>query len=540
MRQESESDEVEGDSSWSLESPGVDSPVESGPAAAEGSSVSREAAKGVMWLTAQTWLARAGGLVTIVILTHLLAPEAFGLLAVATTLLTLTYILSDLGLSTYVVQAATVDRRSLSTAFWVSNLGGVLLGLAIMFGATPLAALLRVPESAPILRAMTIIVILISLTSVPLALLRRRMAFPLLAIQGSVSALVAQIAALLAALGGLGVWALVLQLVVGQVIASVWIWVSARWRPTIDFSRTEFVVMARFGVKVVGTGLVSVGRAWAETGVIVACLGVRDLGYLSIAQRLVQTATELSGSAILPVAIVAFAKVKSSKERLRAAHSKATAVSQTIVTPIMVFIAVCAPVLVPFLFGQEWTVSAQVAQLLAISAALSFGTSLDRGMFEGLGRPGRWFALVTAVYTLSVVLISLAVRQGLLVVAFAYVITSTIETLGRWTVVSRFLEVSVARTARPFLRIAPAAFAAALAGAGSLWLLRDAPALVSLAVAGVLVLGVYVVMIRLIIPGTWTDLVGLLPGRRRTGEVEASKPPSAPSATATTTPPPKP
>ena len=57
-----------------------------------------------------------------------------------------------------------MDRRSLSTAFWVSNLGGVLLGLAIMFGATPLAALLRVPESAPILRAMTIIVILISLT----------------------------------------------------------------------------------------------------------------------------------------------------------------------------------------------------------------------------------------------------------------------------------------------------------------------------------------------------------------------------------------
>ena len=34
--------------------------------------MSREAAKGVMWLTAQSWLARAGGLVTIVILTHLL------------------------------------------------------------------------------------------------------------------------------------------------------------------------------------------------------------------------------------------------------------------------------------------------------------------------------------------------------------------------------------------------------------------------------------------------------------------------------------
>lgn len=470
-----------------------------------------------MWLSAQSWLARAGGLVTIAILTRLLAPEAFGLLAVASTLLTLTYVLSDVGLSTYVVQAVSLDKRTLSTAFWVSNLGGVLMGLAIMLGAAPLATLLRVPEAAPILRAMTIIMVLISLTSVPLALLRRRMAFRMLAVQWSVAALVAQVAAILAALGGLGVWALVLQLVVGQVIASISIWIAARWRPTFEFSPSEFVVMARFGIKVVGTGLINVGRGWAETGIIAAVLGIRELGYLAIAQRLVQTAIELSGSAILPVSTVAFAKVNSSKERLRAAHAKATAVSQTIVTPLMVFVAVSAPVLVPFLFGQEWTRSALLVQPLAISAALSFGTSLDRGMFEGVGRPGRWFAFTAVVYTVSVGLVSVTARHGVLVVAFAYVVISTIETLGRWTVASRFLESTVAHTARPFLMVVPAAVGSALAGAGSLWLLRSAPVLVSLVVAGVLVLGVHVALTRVITPATWMDMVALRPRRRHIG-----------------------
>ena len=46
-------------------------------------SIGTQAARGVLWMTAQNWLARAGGLVTIAILTRLLAPEDFGLLAVA-------------------------------------------------------------------------------------------------------------------------------------------------------------------------------------------------------------------------------------------------------------------------------------------------------------------------------------------------------------------------------------------------------------------------------------------------------------------------
>lgn len=514
MRQGPEPDDVDADSSPDRPTPEQEEPGT--PAAqVEGSSIGQAAAKGVMWLTAQSWLARAGGLVTIAILTRLLEPEAFGLLAVASTLLTLTYVLSDVGLSTYVVQAATVDNRTLSTAFWVSNLGGVLMGLAIMVGASPLASLLRVPEAVPILRAMTIIMVLISLTSVPLALLRRRMAFRLLAVQWSVAALVAQIAAILAAVGGLGVWALVLQLVVGQVIASTSIWIAARWRPTFEFSRQEFGVMARFGIKVVGTGMVNVGRGWAETGIIAAVLGVRELGYLSIAQRLVQTATELSGSAILPVSTVAFAKVNSSRARLRAAHAKATAVSQTIVTPLMVFLAVSAPMLVPFLFGQEWTISAMLVQPLAISAALSFGVSLDRGMFEGVGQPGRWFVFTAVAYSLSVALISVTARHGVLVVAFMYVAISTVETLGRWTVASRYLEATVVNTARPFLMVVPAAVASALVGAGSLWLLRDTPAVVSLALTGILVLAVHLGLTRLITPATWRNILELIPGRRR-------------------------
>lgn len=490
--------------------PTVDPTVDPATARVE-ESVGSQAAKGVMWMTAQTWLARAGGLLTLAILTRLLAPEDFGLLAVATTLLTLTYVLSDLGLATYVVQAAQIDRRSLSTAFWVSLAGGVILASAIFLGAPAIADLLRIPQSVPILRAMTLIVLMISATSVPLALLRRRMSFRLLAVQASIGAILAQIAAIVAAFNGLGVWALVLQLVVGQVVASVATWFSARWRPTLEFSVPDFTVMSGFGVHVVGSGLVFLARTWAETGIIAAGIGIRELGYFNIAQRLVQTAMELSGAALHPVSTVAFAKVSGSADRLRDAHARAAAASQTVVTPLMVFIAVAAPVLVPFLFGPEWIVSATIAQPLAIAAVLAFGAQLDHGLFDGAGRPGRWLAFATVICLCSIALTSLTVSRGVVVVAAAFVITATIELIGRWLIVGRLLQMSVLDASKPFLLVLPSAIASALAGMGMMALLESAPPLVSLAVTGLSILAVHLIGVRFITPAPWADLIGLIP-----------------------------
>ena len=478
-------------------------------------SVGKQAASGVLWMTAQTWLARAGGLVTIAILARLLSAEDFGLVAVASTLLTLTYVLSDLGLSTYVVQAVAVDRRSLSTAFWVSLLSGFTLGLGIFLGAPGIAELFHAPRAEPILQAMTLIVVLISLTSVPLALMRRRMQFRLLAYQFSIGAVLAQVAAIVAAFAGLGVWALVIQLVVGQVVASFTQWVSARWHPTLEFSRADFAVMIRYGINVVGSGLVFVGRGWAETAIIAAGLGMRELGYLNIAQRLVQTATDLSGAAILPVSTVAFAKVNSSKARLRDAHARATAVSQTIASPIMVLIVVSAPVLVPLLFGPEWGLSARLAQPLAIAATLSFGTAIDRGLLDGVGRPGRWLAFTTAICAMSVALVALAVPSGLLVIAVVSVAVSCVELVGRWFLLGHFLEAGFLPTARPWVMVAPAVLISGLAGSGTMWVLRGAPDLVTLAVTGLVVLAAHLLVTRLVTPHTWTEMLSLAPGRRR-------------------------
>src|SRR6478736_3798763 len=84
---------------------------------AGGGALGRPAASGTLWLAAQRWVVRVTGLVTVAVLTRLVTPEQFGVVAAASAVIPFVLMLSELGLSVYIVQAPELSRRTLSTAF---------------------------------------------------------------------------------------------------------------------------------------------------------------------------------------------------------------------------------------------------------------------------------------------------------------------------------------------------------------------------------------------------------------------------------------
>ena len=64
-------------------------------------------------------------------------------------------------------------------------------------------------------------------------------------------------------------------------------------------------------------------------------LGSAALGYLSVAQRLVQVTRDLAATALVPVSTVVFAKVRDSAGRLQSAYLKALSISYSAVSPMM-------------------------------------------------------------------------------------------------------------------------------------------------------------------------------------------------------------
>ena len=483
---------------------------QSGDHREEPAGLGRAAASGAAWLTAQKWAIRLSGLVTIAVLARLIAPEGFGVVAAASAVLPFILLLSDLGLSTYLIQADDPDERVLSTGFWFSLCAAVVLGGAL-FAAVPLIVdALRVPEAGPVLRVLLASVPVVVVGSVPTALLRRRMAFRRLAVQGTVGAAVAQVVAIAVAVAGGGVWALVAQALTSSLIVSAAAWAAAGWRPTRSFSRHEFAVMAQFGYKVVAVELVAVLRNWGETAIVAVSLGTAGLGYLAIAQRLVQVAQELGGSAVAPVSVVVLARVRDAPERLRQAYRRASALTYSAVTPILTFVAVAAPVAIPLLFGSQWDTSVPVTRGLAVAGILTIGALLDHGLFYALGRAGKWFVYATITDLVTVGATALAVSHGLTAVAWAFVGVAIAATVVRWVLVSREIGTTVAELARSFGSVTICALGSAAAGLLVLTFLPG-PLLVRAALVGLVTGLVHVVLVRLLLPGAYADALELGP-----------------------------
>jgi O-antigen/teichoic acid export membrane protein len=470
------------------------------------------AAAGVLWLIAQRWGARITGFATLVVLTHQLSPREFGVVAAAMTVIPLVYLLSDLGFSTYLLQADDLDQERLSTAFWSSVAAGVVLSAGLVAIAPLLAVAYQSPGLVPVLRVLVLAVTATVLGAVPAALLKRKLAFRAVAIQGLVASLLAQVVAVVIALSGGGVWALVFQIVVAQSVITVLAWRSARWMPSLSVSLALFRRMTVFGLRVSSVDLVTTARLWSESLIITASLGTYALGLLSIAQRLITIALDLSAAPLVPVSTVVFAKVRESVDRLRAAYLKALRVAYGVVSPMMTVVVVTAPVLIPLLFGEQWAGSVRATQALAVAGIITLGAMLDHGLYYGLGRPGAWLAYAVVVDAATVATTAVSVRWGLAGVAVAYVFVAVAATIARWFRVARLLGLTPLAVARPFLSIVVPAAASMVLGT----LLLDAmpskvPPLVALTLTVVGTAVAIVVLLRLLAGRMIRDVLGLLP-----------------------------
>ncbi|MCB2177408.1 MAG: lipopolysaccharide biosynthesis protein [Actinomycetales bacterium] len=480
------------------------------PDAEPGEGLGRSAAAGAAWLTAQKWVVRLSGLVTISILARLVSPHDFGVVAAASAVLPFVLLLSDLGLSTYLVQAEDPDQRVLSTGFWFSLTAAFVLGGAMFAFVPVMVGLLDVPDAAPVLRVLLISVPLVVAGSVPTALLRRRMMFRRLAFQGTLGAGVAQVVAIVIAVAGGGAWALVGQAISTTLITTSAAWISARWLPSWRFSSQEFGRMFHFGYKVVAVDIVAVLRNWGETAIVAVSLGTSALGFLTIAQRLVQVAQELGGAAVAPVSVVVLAKVRDTPERLRQAYRRASLLTYGAVTPLMTYVAVAAPVVIPLLFGSQWNESISVTRGLAVAGILTIGAFVDNGLFYAMSRPGTWLVYATITDLVTVGATALAVSHGLTAVAWAFVGVAIAATAARWVLVGRQIGSPVGELARAFGAVAVCAAGSAIAGMAVL-LVTPGPLIVRAGLIGVATVGVHLLLLRMVLPHTYRDALELGP-----------------------------
>jgi PST family polysaccharide transporter len=412
------------------------------------------AVQGVKWSTVQILGARLMTLLVFIVLAHLLEPTAFGLVSLASVFVALMQVFIDQGFSQAIVQRQAIEPGHLDSAFWSSVSLSFLLTAAAFLAAGPIAALMGEPALEPILRWLSLSLVVSALGSTPEAILRRNLAFRSLAIRQLLAAAAGGVVGVTVAALGYGVWALVAQLLVQSAVGSLVLWIAVPWRPGLDVSWAHFKDLFSFGSNIVAMNMVNFLNRRSDDLMIGAVLGTEALGYYSVGYRILLLLTDVMTRTIESVAFPLFARIQGDVERLRRGFLMATQISAAIATPVFLGVAALAPQLISVAFGPGWEPAIPVMQVLALIGVLHASLFFNSTVLVATGRP-RQALLVTTVNAVSnVIAFAVAVQWGIVAVAAAYVIRGYLLSPLPVLLVKRVIDFSlseyVSRFAIPF------------------------------------------------------------------------------------------
>lgn len=380
--------------------------------------------EGIAWSVLQRWGNQAISFVVFLILARLLDPAAFGLIALASVFISFVQVFLDQGMGQAIVQHPNIERAHLDTAFWVNMLTGVSLMLFGILFSPYIAILFKEPEIAPIIAWLSISFLFAGLSSTQSAILQRNLDFRTLSMRTLIARITGGIVGVACALAGLGVWSLVAQTLVGGFFGVIVLWRVIDWRPRFRFSKSHFSELFSYGSNVVGRRILGVVNTRLDDFLIGFFLGVTELGYYTVAYRILRVLLDLIGGLATSVIFPVFSRLQKEPEKLRQFFYKVIQYSAVVAFPVFILLVLLAPEIVPIFFGEEWNDSIPVMQVLAFGGLAIVVSDINGSLVLALGKPS-WILVAQIVITcIRVVFFFLIVHLGIVAVAFAFVITT--------------------------------------------------------------------------------------------------------------------
>lgn len=381
-------------------------------------------AKGVAWSLLGHGGKHIVSVTVFIVLSRLLEPEAFGIVALAWVFVGLVNVLIGRGFAQAIIQRENLDDEHLDTAFWICLSLGTLMAIIGVLLSGPIASIYGEPRLAPILNWITLSFVLTGLSSVQRAILQRNMAFRVLAVRNTIAEVVGGIVGISCAVNGLGVWSLVTQTLCSGAAGTLILWSTCDWRPGLRFSRQRFSELFKFATSMVLDRMLEFLNRHGHELLIGYFLGTLALGYYTIGSRVIRVLTWLLVGTTNVVAFSAFSRLQLDRNRMRRSFLKAIQLASAVSFPVFLGLTLLAPELVRNVFGTKWQPSTPIIQALAFTGLLQSLLYFHLTVLVALGRPS-WRLGVNLLGTvLNFVGFLIAVRWGIVAVAVAFAVHS--------------------------------------------------------------------------------------------------------------------
>lgn len=394
-------------------------------------SLKRRTISSLVWKLMERAGNQAVLLVVQIVMARVLSPDDFGLLAIILVFINLATVFVQSGLGAALVQNPTMSNEDCSTVFWISLGISVVLVAALFFGAPVIAAFYSNDSLCWPLRVLSATLVINSFNSVQVARVQRSLQFRKIFNATVWSVCASGALGIMAAVFGAGIWALVLQQLIYQLVNCAVLAFQERWAPRLQFNAKRGKELFDFGWKILACNILNQGYLGIYDLVIGAQFSAGQLGLVSQGKKYPSALGSMLDGAIQPVMMSAVSRIQTKIEQVKRLTRRALKTSTFVIAPCMMLFAVAAEPIVSILLGEKWLECVPFLQMYCFVYALLPIHSSNLSALSGLGRSDinlKLEIVKKCIGTLALVIGAFVVRDVYVLVSMA-MLTGIIATM---------------------------------------------------------------------------------------------------------------
>lgn len=185
--------------------------------------------KGVGWSAADAFLGQGVTFVVGLVLARLLSPDEYGLIGICLIFNTVLNGIVDSGLSNALIRKKNVTDEDYNTMFITNMVISILLYMLLFFSSSYISQFFQRNELTSLIKATGLLLFLNALSLTHVTILTKRIDFKTKTRASILSAIMSGVIGISMAYMGLGVWALVGQMLSKQLVYTLTIWMLIKW-----------------------------------------------------------------------------------------------------------------------------------------------------------------------------------------------------------------------------------------------------------------------------------------------------------------------
>ena len=366
-------------------------------------------------------------LIVSIVLARLLDPNVYGTIALVTIFTTIMQIFVDSGMGNALIQKKDADDLDFSSVFYFNIVMCSVLYLIMFFLAPFIAKFYKIPELTAVVRVLSLILVISGVKNVQQAYVSCHLMFKRFFFATLGGTIGAAVIGIIMAYFGFGVWALVAQMLFNTTIDTLILWITVKWRPKKMFSMQRLKSLFSYGWKLLISALLDTVYNNIRQLIIGKVYTKSDLAYYNNGKKYPEYLVSNINTAIDSVLLPTMSNEQNHPERVKSMTRRAIKTATFIIMPLMVGFAVCSRQLVSLILTDKWLPSVPFMQIFCISFAFYPIHTANLNAIKAMGRSDLFLKLEIIKKSIGVVTIIIAIKFGVMAMAYSMLITSFIS-----------------------------------------------------------------------------------------------------------------